>query len=87
LFLHLLDTEGKLGINKSTYHLFIAFKEVYDSISVEVLYNILAEFCIPMKLVKIIKIFKSSLGKYLSLMSVNESGLKQEDALLSLIFT
>ena len=35
--------------------LFIDFKKAYDSVRREVLYNILIEFCIPMKLVKVNK--------------------------------
>jgi hypothetical protein len=35
--------------------LFIDFKEAYDSIKREVLYNILVEFGIPKKLVRLIK--------------------------------
>ena len=37
------------------HQLFIDFKKAYDSIRREVLYNILMEFDIPMKLVKVIK--------------------------------
>jgi len=55
--------------------LFIAFEKAYDSTRREVLYSILTEFGIPMKLVRLIK------------MCLNETyskvctGLKQGDAL------
>ena len=39
------------------HQLFIDFKKAYDSIRREVLYNILMEFDIPMKLVKVIKMY------------------------------
>ena len=37
------------------HQLFIDFKKVYDSLRREVLYNILIELGIPMKLVRLIK--------------------------------
>jgi hypothetical protein len=37
------------------HQLFIDFKKAYDSIKREVLYNILLEFSIPKKLVRLIK--------------------------------
>jgi len=37
------------------HQLFIDFKEAYDSIRREIVYNILIEFGIPMKLVRLIK--------------------------------
>jgi hypothetical protein len=37
------------------YQLFNDFKKAYDSVKREVLYNILLEFCIPKKLVRLIK--------------------------------
>jgi hypothetical protein len=49
---------GNLGINELAYHLFIGFKDVCDSVRVEVLYNILIESDIAIELVRIIKIFK-----------------------------
>ena len=41
--------------NKAVYQLFIDFKNAYDSVRREVLYNIFIEFGIPMKLVRLIK--------------------------------
>jgi hypothetical protein len=37
------------------YQLFIDFKKAYDPVRREALYNIIIEFGIPMKLVKLIK--------------------------------
>jgi len=36
------------------HQLFIDFKKAHDSVGREVLYNILTEFCIPKKLVRLI---------------------------------
>jgi hypothetical protein len=44
--------------------LFINFKKVYDSIKREVLYSILLEFGIPMKLVRLFKICLNEIGKF-----------------------
>ena len=41
--------------NKAVYQLFIDFKKAYDSARREALYNILIEFGIPKKLVRLIK--------------------------------
>ena len=41
--------------NEVVHQQLIDFKEAYDSVRKEVLYNILIEFGIPMKLVKLIK--------------------------------
>ena len=43
--------EKKWEYNEAVHQLFIDFKKAYDSIRREVLYNILIEFGIPMKLV------------------------------------
>jgi hypothetical protein len=70
------------------------FKEAYDSVRKEVLYNILSEFCIPVKLVRIIKMCLNAtysgvrVDSYLSDMFPIRDGLKQGDRsiLLPLLF-
>jgi len=47
--------EKKWEYNEPVHQLFIDFKEAYDSVRMEVLYKILIEFCIPRKLVRLIK--------------------------------
>jgi hypothetical protein len=70
----------------------IDFKKAYDSVRREVLYNILIEFGIPMKLVRLIKMClnetysRVQVGKNLSDMFHIGHGLKQGDALLPLLF-
>jgi len=41
--------------NEAVHQLFIDFKTAYDSVKREVLYNILIEFGVPQKLVRLIK--------------------------------
>jgi len=59
------------------------FKKAYDSVRREVLYNILMEFDIPMKLVRLIKMClnetysRVGIGKHLSDMFHIRNGLKQ----------
>jgi hypothetical protein len=45
----------KCEYNEAMHHLFIDFKKSYDTVRREILYNILNEFGIPMKLVRLIK--------------------------------
>jgi len=72
--------------------LFIDFKKGYDSVRKEVLYNILIEFGIPRKLVRLIKMCLTEtygrvrVGKHLSDMFLIRNGLKQGDALSPLLF-
>jgi hypothetical protein len=47
--------EKEWEYNETVHQLFIAFKKAYDSVRREVLYNILTEFGVPMKLVRLIK--------------------------------
>jgi hypothetical protein len=44
-----------VGIQRSSASALIDFKKAYDSIRIEVLYNILIESGIPMKLVRLVK--------------------------------
>jgi hypothetical protein len=44
-----------MGVNETVCQLFIDFKKAYDSVRREVSYNILTEFGVPMKVVRLIK--------------------------------
>jgi hypothetical protein len=74
------------------HQLFVDFKKAYDSINRKVLYNILLEFGIPKKLVRLIKMClnetysKVRIGKLLSDKFPIQNGLKQRDALSPLLF-
>jgi hypothetical protein len=73
------------------HQLFIDFKKAYGSVSREVLYNILNEFGIPLKMGRLIKLCPNEtcrrvrVGKYLSDMLSIRNGLKQGDALSPLL--
>jgi hypothetical protein len=68
------------------------FNKAYDSVRREVWYNILIEFGIPMKLVRLIKMCLNEtysrvwVGKHLSDILLIMNGLKQVDALSQLLF-
>jgi len=74
------------------HQLFIEFKKAYDSVRRELLHNILIEFRIPMKLVRLIKMCLTETysrvraGKNLSDMCPIRNGLKQGDALSPLLY-
>jgi hypothetical protein len=74
------------------HQLFTDFKKAYDSIKREVLYDILLEFVIPKKLVRLIKMCLNEtyrevrVGKLLSDKFPIQNGLKQGDALPPLLF-
>jgi sorting nexin-29 len=75
-----------------TFQIFIEFKTAYDSVRREVLYSIVIEFGIPMKLVGLIKMrlnetySRVRTGKNLSVKFTVQNGLKQGDALSPLLF-
>ena len=75
------------------HHLFIYFKEAHDSVRRVVLYNILIEFGIPLKLVRLIKMYLNEtysrvrVGKHLSDMFHIRNGLKQVDSLSPVLFS
>jgi hypothetical protein len=74
------------------HQLFVDFKTAYDSVRREVLYNILIEFGVPMKLVRLVKMCLNEtysrvwVGKHLSDTFPIKNGLKQGDALSPLLF-
>jgi len=74
------------------HQLFIDFKKAYDSVRKAVLYNILIEFGIPMKLVRLIKMClkemcsRVQVGKNLSYMYSIRNSLKQGDVRSPLLF-
>jgi hypothetical protein len=82
----------KWEYDEALHQLFIDFKKAYDSVRRKVLYNILTEFGIPMKLVRLLKMCLSEtysrvwVGKHLSDMFPIKNGLKQGDALSPLLF-
>jgi len=84
--------EKKWEYNEAVHQLFIDFKKTYDSDRREVLYNILIEFAIPMKMVRLIKLCLTEMysriqvGKHLSDVFPIRNGLKQGDDLSPLIF-
>jgi hypothetical protein len=77
----------------TVHQLFIDFKKAYDSVKREVLYNILLEFGITKKQVRLIKIYlyeaysKVGVRKLLSDKFPIENGLKEGDAVSSLLFS
>jgi len=84
--------EKQWEYNEAVHQLFRDFKKAYDSVRRAVLYNILIELGIPMKLVRLIKMCLNKtysrvwLGKHLSDVFPIRNGLKQGDALSPLLF-
>jgi hypothetical protein len=52
---HSSDSKKKWEYDERVHQLFIYFKKTHDSVRREVLHNILTEFWVPMKLVRLIK--------------------------------
>ncbi|KAJ4430139.1 hypothetical protein ANN_22349 [Periplaneta americana] len=84
--------EKKWEYKGTVHQLFIDFKKAYDSVKREVLYDILIEFGIPKKLVRLIKMCLSEtysrvrIGQFLSDAFPIHCGIKQGDALSPLLF-
>jgi hypothetical protein len=84
--------EKKWEYHEIVHQLFIDFKNAYDPVRKEVLYSVLMEFGIPMKLVRLIKMClnkmysKVCIGRQLSGTFPVQNGLKQGDALSPLLF-
>jgi hypothetical protein len=82
----------KLECSEAVHTLFIDFKKNYDTVRREVLYNILIESGIPMKLIWLLKMglqetcSRVRMGKYLSDKFPIRNDLKQGDALKPLLF-
>jgi hypothetical protein len=78
--------------NGTVHQLFSDFKKDYNSVKREVLYNIMLEFGVPKKLVRLIKMRlnqtyrKVRIGKLLPNKFPVQNGLKQGDALFPLLF-
>jgi hypothetical protein len=74
--------EEKREYSETVHQLFLDFKKAYESVKREVLYNILLEFGIPRKLVRLIKIClnetcsKVHVGKHLPDTFPIQNGLK-----------
>jgi len=84
--------EKKWEYKEAVHQLFIIFKKTYDSIRGEVLYKIIIEFGIPLKLVMLVKMCLNEtysrvlVSKNLSDVFPVRNGLKQGDALLPFLF-
>jgi len=84
--------EKKWECNEAVHQLFIHYKETYDSVRRKVLFIILTEFGIPMKLVRLTKMCPNEtysrvrVDKHLSDMFPVKNDLKQGDALSPLLF-
>jgi hypothetical protein len=84
--------EKKLEYNERVHQLFVDFKKACDSVRREVMYNILIEFGVPLKLVRLIKTClhetysKVCIRKHVSDSFPIQNGLKQGDALSPLLF-
>jgi hypothetical protein len=84
--------EKKWEYYEAMHQLFVDFKKAYDSFRMEVLYNILIEFGIPLKLVRLIKMCLNKtcnrvrVGKHWSNRFPIKNGLKKCDNLSPFLF-
>jgi hypothetical protein len=95
IFLHLSDPGGGGGeiLNETVCQIFLDVRKTYDLVGMKVLYSILIEFGISMKLIVwlskacLYKTYrKVHIGKHLFKILLIEHGLKQGDPLLTLLF-
>jgi hypothetical protein len=89
--LHSSDTDKKWQYSETVDKLFIDFQKAHVSVRREELYNILIVFGIPLKLVRLIKMFlmkhsKVRIGKHLPYNFPIQNALKQGDDLSPLLF-
>jgi hypothetical protein len=81
-FLCIHQIEKKWEYNETVHRLFIDFRKAYDSFRREVLYSILIMFWVPMKLVRLIKMYLNEIysnvhtSKHLSYNFPVQNGLK-----------
>jgi hypothetical protein len=86
-FSALVEYRKRRDYNETVHQLIVDFTKAYDSVRREVLCNILIEFGIPMKLVRLIKTCsnvtysKVRIGKHLSDSFPIQNSLMQGDAL------
>ena len=79
----ILKKRGGGEYNEAVHQLFIDFQKAYDSLRREVLYNMLMEFGIPMKLLRLIKMCLNEtysivqIGQHLCGLFRIKNGLKQ----------
>jgi hypothetical protein len=91
-FFHSSDTREKWEYNETVHQPFTVFKKSYDSGRKELLYNVLIEFGIHIKLVRLIEMClketysKIRIGKHLFESFPIQNGLKQGDASSQLLF-
>jgi hypothetical protein len=84
--------EKKWAYNEAVHQLFIGVKKAYESVWRDVLYNILIQFGIPMKLVCLIKVCMPEMfsrvcvGKNLSVRFPIRNGLKKGDKVSPLLY-
>jgi hypothetical protein len=74
------------------HQLFIDFKKAYDSVRKEILHNILIEFGVPMKLVRLVKMCLNEtycevrIGKHMYENFTIQNGLQQGGAVSPMLF-
>jgi hypothetical protein len=84
--------EKKWQYNEAMHQLFVDFKKAYDSVRREDLYNILIEFGIPMKLVRLVKMClnetysRVQIGKHLSDIFPTKNGCETGSCFIAIAF-